>query len=101
MHSVFMQGFLTNVLNPKVALFFLAFLPQFVMTDSPSKPLALIFLGVIFDFNGTLWNLTVAWSTARLAGRIAGGATFKIWFDRAVGSLFVVVGLKLMLSREY
>lgn len=100
MRRIFLQGFLTNVLNPKVALFFLAFLPQFVMTDSPSKPLALIFLGVIFDFNGTLWNLMVAWSAARLTGRIVRGATFKVWFDRIVGSLFVVVGLKLMWSRD-
>jgi threonine/homoserine/homoserine lactone efflux protein len=60
----------------------------------------LIFLGVIFDFNGTLWNLMVAWSAARLTGRIVRGATFKVWFDRIVGSLFVVVGLKLMWSRD-
>jgi threonine/homoserine/homoserine lactone efflux protein len=127
LRKVFLQGFLTNVLNPKVALFFLAFLPQFVSGDTPSKALALLFLGAIFDFNGTLWNLAVAWSTARLAGRITGGmgdsargasargasargasargasargALFKTWFDRAVGSLFVGVGLKLILSRD-
>jgi threonine/homoserine/homoserine lactone efflux protein len=46
----------TNVLNPKVALFFLAFLPQFVDVDAPSKVLAFLFLGVLFDFNGTLWR---------------------------------------------
>ena len=101
MRMVFLQGFLTNVLNPKVALFFLAFLPQFVANDAPSKPLALMFLGVIFDVNGTLWNLTVAWSTARLSGRISRSAAFKTWFDRAVGGLFVVVGVKLMLSRDH
>jgi threonine/homoserine/homoserine lactone efflux protein len=98
MRNVFLQGFLTNVLNPKVALFFLAFLPQFVAADAPSKPLALLFLGAIFDLNGTSWNLLVAWSTARLSGRLAGVGTFKKWFDRAVGSLFVFVGDKLALS---
>jgi threonine/homoserine/homoserine lactone efflux protein len=101
MRMVFLQGFLTNVLNPKVALFFLAFLPQFVANDAPSKPLALMFLGVIFDVNGTLWNLTVAWSTAGLSGRISRSMAFKTWFDRAVGGLFVVVGVKLMLSRDH
>jgi threonine/homoserine/homoserine lactone efflux protein len=99
MRSVFLQGFLTNVLNPKVALFFLAFLPQFVASDAPSKPLAFLLLGVIFDFNGTLWNLFVAWSTAHL-GRLAPSAAFKRWFNRCVGGLFIGVGIRLALARE-
>jgi threonine/homoserine/homoserine lactone efflux protein len=99
MRSVFLQGFFTNVLNPKVALFFLAFLPQFVASDAPSKPLAFLLLGVIFDFNGTLWNLFVAWSTAHLT-RLAPSAAFKRWFNRCVGGLFIGVGIRLALARE-
>ena len=99
MRSVFLQGFLTNVLNPKVALFFLAFLPQFVASDAPSKPPAFLLLGVIFDFNGTLWNLFIAWSTARL-NSLAPSAAFKRWFNRCVGGLFIGVGIRLALSRE-
>jgi len=95
---VFLQGFLTNVLNPKVALFFLAFLPQFVAADAPSKPLALLFLGVVFDLNGTLWNLTVAWSTARLRHRFPGRGAIRRWFERCAGSLFVGIGIRLALS---
>ena len=57
LRRVFWQGALTNVLNPKVALFFLAFLPQFVAADSPHKTLAFLLLGLIFIFNGTLWCL--------------------------------------------
>jgi hypothetical protein len=52
---IFFQGFLTNVLNPKVALFFLAFVPQFIDADAPTRPLAFIVLGCIFNFNGMLW----------------------------------------------
>jgi threonine/homoserine/homoserine lactone efflux protein len=98
--GIFLQGFLTNVLNPKVALFFLAFLPQFVAADAGSKPLAFLFLGVIFDFNGTLWNLFVAWSTARLSSRLAPSAAFKRWFNRCVGSVFVFIGIRLALAHE-
>jgi threonine/homoserine/homoserine lactone efflux protein len=100
MRGIFLQGFLTNVLNPKVALFFLAFLPQFVASDAPSKPLAFLFLGVIFDFNGTIWNLFIAWSTARLTRRLAASDSFKKWFNRSVGTLFVFVGIRLALAHE-
>ena len=100
LRGIFFQGFLTNVLNPKVALFFLAFLPQFVLADAPSKPLAFLFLGAIFDINGTLWNLLVAWSTARISSRLAAGDAFKKWFNRCVGSLFVFVGIRLVLTHD-
>jgi threonine/homoserine/homoserine lactone efflux protein len=63
--KVFQQGFITNAFNPKVALFFLAFLPQFIDSNAPSKALAFVFLGIVFNVNGTLWNLGVAWATAR------------------------------------
>jgi threonine/homoserine/homoserine lactone efflux protein len=51
MKSIFWQGFLSNALNPKVALFFLAFVPQFINHDSPEKALAFIVLGAIFNVN--------------------------------------------------
>ena len=99
--SIFVQGFLTNVLNPKVALFFLAFLPQFVAADAGSKPLAFLLLGAIFNFNGALWNLFVAWSTARLSSTLAPGVAFKRWFNRCVGSVFVFIGIRLALAHEH
>src|ERR1700754_776668 len=71
LRKVFWQGALTNVLNPKVALFFLALLPQFVAAESPHKALAFMLLGAIFIFNGTLWCFGVAAFAAKTAGRIA------------------------------
>ena len=101
LRAIFFQGFLTNVLNPKVALFFLAFLPQLVLADAPSKALAFLYLGAIFDINGTLWNLFVAWSTARISRRFGAGGRFKLWFNRCVGGLFIAVGIRLALAHEH
>jgi threonine/homoserine/homoserine lactone efflux protein len=98
--GIFVQGFLTNVLNPKVALFFLAFLPQFVNLAASSKPAAFLFLGAVFDFNGTLWNLLIAWSTARISKRLAPSAAFKRWFNRCVGGVFILVGVRLALVHD-
>jgi threonine/homoserine/homoserine lactone efflux protein len=100
MRAIFLQGFLTNALNPKVALFFLAFLPLFVAPDAPSKPLAFLFLGAVFDVNGTLWNLLVAWSSARLSDRLKTSAGFKMAFNRCVGGFFVLLGIRLATAHQ-
>ncbi|MEJ7669915.1 MAG: LysE family translocator [Casimicrobiaceae bacterium] len=95
LRTVFWQGFLTNVLNPKVALFFLAFLPQFIAPDAPNKTMAFLFLGLIFNCNGTLWNLLVAWSAAAVAKHLRGSNNVALWVNRTVGALFVYFGVKL------
>jgi threonine/homoserine/homoserine lactone efflux protein len=92
---VFRQGALTNILNPKVALFFLAFLPQFVAADSPHKAAAFLLLGLIFVFNGTLWCLGVAAFAARAAGRIRQSGQALRWINRALGGLFVYLGVRV------
>jgi len=93
--AVFAQGFVTNALNPKVALFFLAFLPQFIAADAPHKGWALVALGLVFVVNGTLVNLVLAWIVARLRQRVALAASATTWLKRGVGALFVGLGLKL------
>lgn len=100
LRTIFLQGFLTNVLNPKVALFFLAFLPQFVEPSTPNRALSFLFLGVIFNLNGTLWNLFVAWSSARIGGAAVRNDAFSRWFNRCVGGLFVWLGLRLAFGRD-
>jgi threonine/homoserine/homoserine lactone efflux protein len=99
LRTVFVQGFLTNVLNPKVALFFLAFLPQFINADAPSKALAFLFLGAVFNFNGTLWNLLVAWSAARFTVDIKRNK-LAAWFNRCIGGLFVYLGIRLVFAKQ-
>lgn len=92
---VFRQGALTNILNPKVALFFLAFLPQFVAAESPHETAAFLPLGSIFVFNGTLWCLGVAAFAARAAGRIRQSGQALRWINRALGGLFVYLGVRV------
>jgi threonine/homoserine/homoserine lactone efflux protein len=97
---VFWQGALTNVLNPKVAMFFLAFLPQFVEADAPHKALAFLTLGLIFICNGTLWCLAVAVATARAAGRMRESSRAIAWVNRGIGALFIYLGGRIALAQR-
>ncbi len=95
--AIFRQGVVTNVLNPKVALFFLAFLPQFV--DPKRGPVAtqFVLLGFIFNVSGTLVNAAVALVSSRAGQwtkRRLGASSF---FRRATGLVFVGLGLRLAL----
>ena len=92
---VFWQGALTNVLNPKVALVFLAFLPQFVAADSPHKTLAFLALGLIFICNGTLWCFGVAAFAAKAATRIRQSDGVMVWINRVLGGMFVYLGCRV------
>lgn len=96
--KVYTQGFLTNVLNPKVALFFLAFLPQFIDPSAPGKALAFLTLGFVFNLTGTLWMVGLAWSSAKAASLLRGNGRTGAWLSRATGALFVGLGVRLALS---
>ncbi|WP_077035893.1 LysE family translocator [Pelomonas sp. KK5] len=98
--NAFAQGFLTNVLNPKVALFFLAFVPQFIAADSPHKALAFIVLGGIFNINGMLWCNALAVFTALASKRLGIAAAPARWLNRGIGALFVAFGLRLALTES-
>ena len=92
--AVFRGGFLTNVLNPKVAIFFLAFVPQFIAPETPNKALAFILLGTLFNINSipvnSGWAVAAAWMARH--GAVQRGMH---WLDRAAGAMFIAFGLKL------
>ena len=96
---IYRQGLVTNVLNPKVALFFLAFMPQFIAADSPSKFAAFVTLGLSFITTGTLWCLCLAWFSSLLGARLRSNNRFAEVLNRTAGALFVFLGVRLAVSK--
>ena len=100
LRSLFMGGFWTNVLNPKVAIFFLAFVPQFIAPGTDNKALAFVLLGVLFNLNAIPVN--VGW--ALVAGWMARRATViqrgMHWLDRVAGAMFIGFGFKLAFTDQ-
>ncbi len=93
--TIFLRGFWTNALNPKVALFFLAFVPQFIGPAVEHKALAFLLLGLLFNFNGLWVNIGWALAAAWLASRVSAVQKTMHWLDRIAGAMFVGFGLKL------
>lgn len=100
LRQLFAQGFLTNVLNPKVVLFFVSFFPQFVVADAPNKVISFLALGVVFVLMSTVWNSFVAWIAGSVTQRFSGKPAVKRWLDRFVGSAFLGLGVKLATSHR-
>jgi threonine/homoserine/homoserine lactone efflux protein len=97
--AIFRQGLVTNLLNPKVALFFLSFLPQFVDPGSPHKFLALLTLGLCFDVIGLTWCVCLAWFSSLLGDKLRGSSTFTEILNRTAGALFIGLGIRLAVSK--
>ena len=99
--AIFYQGFLTNALNPKVALFFIAFVPQFIASDSSNVSLSFLFLGFVFSFNGLIWCLIVAWFSANISAKLKHQAHLKRWSNVLAGVLFSYFGISLLMSSNH
>jgi len=96
--KLFWQGVFTNVLNPKVALFFLAFLPQFIHPEKGNTAAQILLLGIWFNFSGTIVNIVVAMVFGKLGNWLADKQGFIKWQNKITGLLLVGLGIKVALS---
>jgi threonine/homoserine/homoserine lactone efflux protein len=94
----FSQGFLTNILNPKVALFYLTFLPQFIPTGAPVLRTSLL-LAMIHNVLGFAWLSIYARFVDRLRGALT-RPVVKAWLERVTGGVLVLLGARLAWSRR-
>lgn len=97
--AIYRAGFLTNLLNPKVALFFMAFLPQFVAPTAESRILTFLFLGGVFICTGTLWCLVLAWGASTMSRRFRENPSAGAMLKRVTGAVFVGLGFRLAISK--
>ncbi|MBW4658105.1 MAG: LysE family translocator [Drouetiella hepatica Uher 2000/2452] len=98
--KIYRQGVLTNVLNPKVAIFFLAFLPQFVVPTAQLGALPFLFLGTVFVVGGTLWCLLVALFAATASRRLRRETRVMKELERIAGCVYIALGFNLLRSQS-
>ncbi len=91
----FLQGLWVNLLNPKVVLFFLSYLPQFVAPNVKSMTLPLLILGGMFCLIGTCWNLSLILVGSLIRDLLLQKASRMTWMNRIAGTLFVLLALQI------
>tara|TARA_B100001059_G_scaffold229599_2_gene262415 strand:- start:1390 stop:1986 length:597 start_codon:yes stop_codon:yes gene_type:complete len=91
----FWSGFFTNSLNPKVALFFLAFFPQFITPSKLEDPVPFVLLGVTFAIIGVIWYVILTLFASTFSTKIKGNPNSGIWLNKISGFVFVLMGLQI------
>ncbi|MBG9831987.1 MULTISPECIES: LysE family translocator [Bacillus] len=96
--KIYIQGLLTSLTNPKVSLFFIAFLPQFIDTKA-SGPIPFIILGLTFTATGLLWCLFVAYFSSYVTKKLRGNQKVGMILNKVTGMIFIGMGLKLLQTK--
>jgi threonine/homoserine/homoserine lactone efflux protein len=96
----FRQGVLSNLLNPKVALFFLALMPQFIDAGSANKVGAFLALGFTFVTLGVAWCMVLAVAAAKLRGAFLRRPSMANVLNKVAGAMFIALGLRLATARQ-
>jgi threonine/homoserine/homoserine lactone efflux protein len=98
--KIFVQGAITNILNPKVALFFLAFLPQFISVSSENASMMILMLGIWFNISGALVNVGVAFIFGKMGNWMSRQQWFTTWQHKLTGAVLFFLGIKIALSKN-
>ncbi len=98
--NIFRQGMLTNILNPKVALFFLSFLPQFVRPDTDKIFGSFLALGITFFTTGSIWCIVLVCGSSWVSRKFFNGNRTGNLLKKISGSLFIGLGIKLAFSQK-
>ncbi len=97
--KIYRQGLLTNVLNPKVALFFLSLLPQFINPQYANGPIPFLILGVTFMTTGTIWCLVLAYSASMITRTLRNNDKIGKIMQKMSGILFIGIGIKILTDK--
>jgi len=96
----FISGVINNVLNPKVALFVLAFFPQFIKREHISSPVPFIFLGITYAILGLTWLLILTLFASLFSEKLSKSKKANTWLNRFSGITFILMGVKVALSKR-
>lgn len=96
----FIAGLVTNTFNPKVALFFLAFFPQFINPNELNNPIPFVFLGVSYAIIGIVWCLTLTYFSGTFSKKLMANPKANGWIDIIAGVVFIAMGLTVALDKS-
>lgn len=94
--SAFRRGFVTNVLNPKVVIFYVAFLPQFADPSLGHVALQIFILGALHNLTGIIWLGALALASGRMAEAFARNARARAWLDGTAGAIYLILAARII-----